>query len=69
MIGALHLKIDTADGGTTIPFEPYLEARQRFEDTFVKDFYYMENLMVTLFHYLALPHTKSREELRKSYVN
>lgn len=25
--------------------------------------------MVSLFHYLALPHTKSREELWKSYVN
>ncbi len=69
VIGALHLKIDTADRGTTIPFEPYLEARQRFEDTFGKDFYFMENLMVSLFHYLALPHTKSREELWKSYVN
>jgi hypothetical protein len=46
-----------------------LKARKRFEENFRGREYFMENLMVSLFFYLHMPHMSSKEELWKSYVN
>lgn len=52
-----------------IPTGPYLAARKRYEEVFRDRAYFLENLMVSIFFYLHLPHLKSREELWKGYVN
>lgn len=53
----------------TFPVAPYRAARERYEEDFKGQEYFMENLMVTLFFHLNLPNLKSGEELWKSYVN
>ena len=53
----------------TFPVAPYRAARERYEEDFKGQEYFMENLMVALFFHLNLPNLKSGEDLWKSYVN
>ena len=63
----------TFENGQAVNFtlhdKPYLEARARFEENFRDRGYFMENLMVTLFFNLQIPHLTDREALWKSYVD
>ena len=63
----------TFEGGQAVNFslpnDPYLAARARFEENFQDRAYFMENLMVTLFFNFQTPNLGSREKLWKSYVD
>ncbi len=63
----------TFEGGQAVNFslpnDPYLAARARFEENFQDRAYFMENLMVTLFFNLQVPDPVDREKLWKSYVD
>ncbi len=62
-----RLSLDSANA--SVPSEPYLAARARFEENFQDRAYFMENLMVTLFFNFQTPNLGSREKLWKSYVD
>ncbi len=62
-----RLSLDSANA--SVPSEPYLAARARFEENFQDRAYFMENLMVTLFFNLQVPDPVDREKLWKSYVD
>ncbi len=47
----------------------YLAARERYEERFGDRAYFMENLMVTLFFFLAFPNVEDPKALWKGYVN
>lgn len=68
LIKDMEIEFHENSAQATIPAIPYLEARQRFEQL-PQSGYFMENLMVSLFFHLHLPHTSSPEALWKSYVN
>lgn len=53
----------------TIPTEPYLIARARFQKQIQNGEYFLENLMVSLFFHLHLPDLSTSDTLWKSYVN
>ena len=53
----------------TVPTGPYLAALARYEEQLPQREYYLENLMVSLFFHLRLPHLSDRDELWKGYVN
>lgn len=63
----------TFEGGQAVNFslpnDPYLAARARFEENFQDRAYFMENLMVSLFFNLQVPDPVDREKLWKSYVD
>ena len=63
--------LETVPGTTraSVSLEPYQRARARYEERFGDRAYFMENLMVTLFFHLQMPHLSSREDLWKGYVN
>ena len=69
ILGSLVLDSHRTDGVKSARCDPYLKARKRFEENFRGREYFMENLMVSLFFYLHMPHMSSKEELWKSYVN
>ena len=62
-----RLSLDSANA--SVPNEPYLAARARFEENFQDRAYFMENLMVSLFFNLQVPDPVDREKLWKSYVD
>ena len=62
-----RLSLDSANA--SVPSEPYLAARARFEENFQDRAYFMENLMVSLFFNLQVPDPVDREKLWKSYVD
>ena len=53
----------------TVPTGPYLAALARYEEQLPQRDYFLENLMVSLFFHLRLPHLSDRDELWKGYVN
>lgn len=55
-------------GATGAPLPIYLAAKARFEERYRGREYFMENLIVTVFFNLYMPHLESLEELWKSYV-
>lgn len=63
----------TSEGGQAVNFslpnDPYLAARARYEANFRDQAHFMENLMVTLFYNLQVPNPIGLEELWKSYVD
>lgn len=65
------LGIRVREGSTlaTVPIEPYVTARERYEERFTGREYFMENLMVSIFFELKIPTLTSPEEMWKSYVN
>lgn len=72
VLGSLAAQVEVDAEGTveaTIPFAPYLEARERYEELFGDRAYFMENLMVTLLLHLYIPDVSSPEDLWKSYTN
>ena len=54
---------------TFISLRPYREAKTRFEKMIEDHDYFMENLLVTAFFYLHIPHMASKEALWRSYVS
>lgn len=72
VLSALGMEMTVKDGNSadvTIPSEPYLAARARYEENFRDSAHFMENLMVTLFFNLQAPNLAGPEELWKSYVD
>ena len=69
VLDGLKLETHPDTGNMTIPLAPYQEARTRFENIFRDRAFFMENLMVSIFFHLHMPHMTSREELWKGYVN
>lgn len=65
------LKLDTHGGTGGFTFSPalYREARTAYEERYGNRDYFMENLMVSIFFHLRMPHMASGEALWKSYVN
>lgn len=59
----------TDAGQLVFPLDSYRAVRTRYEERFAGRDYFMENLMVTIFFHLHLPHMTSRENLWKGYVN
>ncbi len=66
---ALHLEFHPGTTNLTIPMDVYQQARDRYQENFKDYDYFMENLMVTLFFHLRMPHTATMEEMWKDYVN
>ncbi len=56
------------ENSTTIPFAPYREARERYQERFGDRDYFMEKLMVSLLFHLYMPEPNSPETVWKSYV-
>ncbi|MDE7260501.1 MAG: flagellin lysine-N-methylase [Oscillospiraceae bacterium] len=69
LVESMRLETHPDTNRATIPLTPYCEARARFEERFGDRDYFMENLMVSIFVHLHMPHMASREALWKSYVN
>lgn len=69
LLEAMKLKSGGDGDEVTIPLAPYREAQARFAGRFGERDYFMENLMVSVFFYLHMPDTRSREDLWKGYVN
>lgn len=69
LCSALGVQLDGETGQFTILAAPYLAACRRFEECFADHGFFMENLMVSIFFHLHLPHVNSGEALWKSYVN
>lgn len=69
VLAGLHLEPHEGTGTVTIPLAPYREAAARFRDVFGEYDFFIENLMVSIFFHLNMPHTESPEKLWQSYVN
>lgn len=69
VLASTNAKVNLNEKNFSIPLTPYCEARERFESTWGKYEYFMENLLVSAFFYLTLPILTSKEVLWKSYVN
>lgn len=69
LLEALELRLNAGTGNAAFPPAPYQEARAAYEARRGGQDYFMENLLVSVFFYLHLPHVTSPEALWKSYVN
>lgn len=69
LLERLKVEPDSDTGSLTIPLAPYREAQARYGEQFGGRDYFMENLMVSVFFHLRMPHMTSREDLWKGYVN
>ncbi len=69
LIEDLRLEFHEDTNPAAILRTPYLNARAKFEERFHDQDYFMENLIVSVFFYLQMPHMSSTEALWKSYVN
>lgn len=53
----------------TVSSRLYRDAQRRYAECFGNREYFMENLMVSVFFYMCMPHMDSTDKLWKSYVN
>ncbi len=69
MLKSLSLEIHVEEKKMGVPTAAYQKAVERYAKEFIGKEYFMENLLVSVFFHLHMPHMASREELWKGYVN
>lgn len=69
LLTGLGIRVQEGTTLATVPIEPYVTARERYQERFAGREYFMENLMVSIFFELKMPTLTSPEDMWKSYVN